>query len=191
MAKKYYQNVDSLKTVDELITAAERSLQTSAAIYTTSSNAPEVLKKSLLAVSGVGAVAAASAGIGATSAGVAGLAGAASFTGASIGTVGAIGAGALLAPVVIPAAILSGIGYILFKSKKQKELRQKVEYRLKKAVTLQNETIQKLKLYMKKLEHAAENLYEENMKLRQKIDELMAINEALMNEIHKMTSDLS
>jgi hypothetical protein len=29
------------------------------------------------------------------------------------------------------------------------------------------------------------------MKLRQKIDELTAVNEALMNEINKMVSDLS
>jgi gas vesicle protein len=197
MASKYYKNVKALKSVDELLSAAERSLNTSKVIFTPSSTAPPTLKKSLIAVAGTGAVAAASAcAFGATGAGVAGLAGAASFTGAGLaagglGTVGAIGAGAILAPVAIPAAILGGLGYLIFKNKKSKELREKTEYRLKKAVTLQNEIICKLKLYIQQLERMTADLLEENMKLRQKIDELTAVNEALMSEINKMMSDLS
>jgi hypothetical protein len=160
MAAKYYNNVQDLKSVDELISAAECSLNTSKVIFTASSTVPPTLKKSLLAVAGTGAVAAASASagaFGATGAGVAGLAGASSFTGAGlavggIGSVGAIGAGAILAPVAIPLAILGGIGYLIFKNKKSKELREKTEYRLKKAVALQNEIIRKLKQYIQQLE---------------------------------------
>ncbi|WP_064091523.1 hypothetical protein [Rossellomorea aquimaris] len=191
MAKKYYKNVEALKSVDELLSAADRSLSTSRVIFTPASTVPPTLKKSLIAVAGTGAFAAASAGtIGATGAGVASLTGAGLASG-GLGTVGAIGAGALLAPMVIPAAILSGFGYLFFKNKKNKELREKMEYRLKRAVTKQNEIILKLKLYIRKLEEATADLLEENMKLRQKIDELTAVNEALMSEINKMMSDLS
>jgi hypothetical protein len=148
MAGKYYKNVEALKSVDELLLAAERSLGTAKVIFTPSSALPAVLQKSLIAVAGTGAVAAVGAGaIGATGAGVAGVAGAAGFAGAGlasgVGTAGALGAGALLAPVAIPAAIIGGIGYLLFKNKKSKELREKTEYRLKKAVKLQNEIIRK------------------------------------------------
>jgi cell division septum initiation protein DivIVA len=45
--------------------------------------------------------------------------------------------------------------------------------------------------YIQQLEKTASDLLEENMKLRQKIDELTAVNEALMSEINKMMSDLS
>ncbi|MBM7649786.1 gas vesicle protein [Bacillus ectoiniformans] len=191
MAKKYYKDVAALQSVDAIMSAAERSLSTSKIVFTTSSNIPSSLKKSLLAVAGTGAVAAASAGtLGAAGAGVA------SFTGAGLaagglGAAGTMGAGALLAPVAIPAAILGGITYLIFRNKKNRELREKMEYRLKKAVALQNEVIRKLKLYIQQLEKSAKDLLEENMKLRQKIDELTAVNEALTNEINKMMSDLS
>jgi hypothetical protein len=147
-----------------------------------------------LSAAGIGAGAAglgvAGIGAGAAGLGVAGIgAGAAGF-GAGAAGIGA-GLGSLaLAPIAIPALLAGGIGYLILKNKKDKELHQQMAIRLKKAITIQNALIQKNKDLINQLIKKENETNQVNIDLRKKLDETTAVNEALRQIIATFQSDL-
>ncbi|NEU30577.1 hypothetical protein GN156_07235 [bacterium LRH843] len=189
MGTKYYKNINELTEVDEVLAIAERTIASQGIVINDPSRAPKMIAASMTAVAGSGA-AIALAGTGAVGAGV---------VGGTMG-VGAMGAAGLagsvaLAPVAIPLALVTGIGYLIFKNKKERELRERLQIRLKKAVEVQNKLIREYENLVKSMQAEAEkemNHFKQKVKEQaKKIEELVAINKALEDIISKMTSQLA
>lgn len=90
----------------------------------------------------------------------------------------------------MPAVAITAVVYLIFKGKKEREIREKLQYRLKEAVKIQNQIIEQLNAYIHKLKKKLVNEIEKNNQLSRKVDELYAINQSLIDEINKMTSQL-
>ncbi|WP_318506116.1 hypothetical protein [Bacillus sp. T3] len=185
MGTKYYKNNNDLREVDEVLAIAEKAIMTKGIVINDPSSAPKIIAASLTAVAGSGAA-------------IAGLAGTSAIgTGIASGAIGATGlvGGVALAPIALPLALITGVGYLLFKNKKERELRERLQIRLKKAVEMQNKLIRQYQNLLQSLQIEAEkevNYYKQIVKEQaKKIEELAAINTALQDVISKMSAQLS
>ncbi|WP_442596635.1 hypothetical protein [Neobacillus sp. D3-1R] len=180
MAKMIFKDEKSLQSIDEVFRFASQALGTNRPVFLDGKTIPPAIGIALGGTIGAGI------GVAGLGAGVAGVAGTASFIG---GASAAIGTAALL-PFVAPVAILSGIGYFIFKGKRQKDLHRKKLTRYKEAISKQNDVIKKYQEIDKQRVESEEKLNKVNEELRAKINELLAINEALLKIISELGSDL-
>ncbi|GAE27774.1 hypothetical protein JCM9140_3933 [Halalkalibacter wakoensis JCM 9140] len=178
MSKKIYKDEKSLEQVDAILKFADRSLGTISIVSKDPKSVPPLVGMALgssLGAAGLGKV---GLGLGAAKLGTASFAG-----GAAIG-------GVALLPFVAPALVLGGIGYLLFKNKKDKEFHNKKLSRYKEAIKKQNDVIQKYQIMDQERQASESRLKRVNMELREKIDELLAVNEALLKVIDELGNDL-
>lgn len=182
MANIIYKDEKSLESIDDVLKLADEALEKEHIVITEKKSVPPSIALAFGGTAGAGLGALGLGTVGATvgTTGVASLA---------AGGTAAIGGLALL-PFIAPVAILGGIGYLLFQSKKEKELHNKKLARYKEAVSKQNKIIRKFMDLDKKRADAEKILKKENQALRDKIRELMAINEALLKIIENLGSDL-
>ena len=185
MTVKYYKSAKDLQEVDYVIELAEKAISTQEVYIKDPSSVPKVIAASMTAVAGSGAAIAGLASVGTIGAGAA--------TGA-MGIAGVAG-GIALAPISVPLALLSGLGFLIFKSKKEKEFRRKLQFRLKKAVETQNKLIREYEILVKSLKVEVEkevNRYKEQVeKQANKIEELLAINKGLTEIISKLSGQMA
>lgn len=194
MGAKYYKKLNDLNEIDEVLTLTDKVLATQHVVIKDPSSAPKIVAASLTAVAGTGALV---AGTGAAGVAGAGIAGAGIAGGLGAGAMGAAGVagGIALAPIAVPLALVTGIGYLIFKSKKEKQLREALQFRLKKAVEKENQLIRTYEAILKKQQEAAnKKIAEQNdtiIERGKKIDELFALNKSLRELIQKMTDQLA
>lgn len=175
MAIKNYKDENSLKSIDDVFRLCNEILESNSVVIKEGKAVPPSIG---LALGGA---------LGAGTAGTAGIGvGTASLVGGTAATIG----GVALLPIVAPVALLSGIGYLLFKNKKDKELHNKKLARYKEAIRKQNEIIKMYEVMHDELVKSEERLKKENVELRKKLEELLAVNEALLKIIEELRYDL-
>lgn len=178
MSKKKFKNEKSLASIDEVFKFTDEVLKTETVVMKASKTIPPLVG---LYVSGSAAAGIAGAmGLGTGTVGV----GTAAFTG------GAAVGGTFLLPILLPASIVGGLGYLIFKNKKEKELHKQKLARYNEAIKKQNEVIKKYEQMESQRKQSEQKLKEENRSLREKMAELRIINDALVNIINDLQSDL-
>lgn len=196
MGKKYiYADEKSIQSVDEVLYLATQVLETQKVVIKDKRIVPPLVGAALTGA--IGAYGTAALGLGS----------AASLTTAGIGTASLVGEGALatggavagvsLAAVALPVAVIAGVGFLVFKNKKEKKLNNMRLTRYKEAVEKQNKAIKKFMELDKKreqkekeLQNDNEALRKENIELRNKLNEVRAINESLLAIINGLGKDL-
>lgn len=189
MGKKYnYADEKSIENIDEVLTLATKVLDTDNVVIKDKKIVPPIVGAALTGVLGAGGTLA-TAGIGG--------AGAASLVGGGALAAGGTVAGASLAIAALPVAAIAGIGFLVFKNKKEKKLQNMRLSRYKEAVEKQNKAIRKFmdldkrrEQKEKELHNDNEALRKENIELRNKLNEVRAINESLLKIISSLGQDL-
>ncbi|MEQ8199743.1 MAG: hypothetical protein ABRQ27_17365 [Clostridiaceae bacterium] len=181
MASKKYNYADekSIQSIDEVLSLADKVLDSESVVINDERVVPPIVGAALTGVVGAGA------------------------TGA-VGTAALLGEGALVAggaaalgTVLLPVAALASIGYLIFKSNQEKKLHNMRLSRYKVAVEKQNKAINKF-MELDKEREANEKKYKddmgilkkENNYLRNKINEVRAINESLLQIIRNLSADI-
>ena len=185
MGKKYnYADEKSIENIDEVLTLATKVLDTDNVVIKDKKIVPPIVGAALTGVLGAGGTLA-TAGIGG--------AGAASLVGGGALAAGGTVAGASLAIAALPVAAIAGIGFLVFKNKKEKKLQNMRLARYKEAVEKQNKAIRKFMDLDKKREQKEKELHndnealrKENIELRNKLNEVRAINESLLKIISSL-----
>ena len=187
MATNNYNDEKSLESIDEVLKFSSEVLLCEHVVITEGMKISPPINFILMDEFG------AEIGTGATKIEI-GSAGIGVALGSSIIRAGATGlisatVGGVLLPFIAPIALLSGIGH-LFKNEKDKELYKKKLFRYKEAITKQNEIIKKYQDLERRRVETEEIQKVENCEVRAKINELRAVNEALLKLIKELSNDL-
>ena len=187
MGKKYiYADEKSIIEIDKVLQLASEITESDQVVITNKKTVPPLVGAAM-----GGVAASAFTGVGGTAVATSTLTG--------IGGVSLIGGTAATASAVVafPIALLAGGTYLFFKNKKEKEMHNKRLARYKEAVSKQSMVIKKFiemdkqrEKYEKNLMRNNENIKKENTKLKNKLNELRAINESLLTIIDGLSKDL-
>lgn len=200
MSKKHYKHLSELNEVDEVLKYADKVLSTKYVAISNPSAAPKIIAASITTVAGTGAAIVGTTIAGGTMAGAGVAGGAVAIAGfeglaAAAGTAGATAGGIALAPVAIPVVLIGGIGYLIFKNKKMKQLNEALQSRLEKAVEKQNKIIKEYNELLNEQKSATRKRIKDDEAIikqqAQKIDELLAMMKSLELVINKMTEQLT
>lgn len=173
-----YKDDKSLANIDQVLMLANEVLKTEGMVIKNKNSIPPVVGAAL--GSTVGAM-----GVVGVGSGIVGTAGTASF----IRTATAIGGGGLLRSAV-PIALLSTIGYLIFKNKKDRELHKKKLARYNETIKKQNELIKRFEELDKKRVEYEEKVQRENKRLRDKLEEILAVNKVLLEINDELNQEL-
>ena len=183
MANMYFNNEKKLEEVEDLLKVADKALCTSSPILTGKNSASAAVGA---AIGGTIGAAIAGGGLAALGTGGAAVGGASLIGGSAL----AAGSAVLFAPIAIPTLLLGGIGYLLSKNKKEKELHNQRIAKYNKVVEKKNKIFEAYKKEKEKMEKDYERTKSENEDLKAKVREYELIFEALKKQREKFEKDL-